>query len=116
MICFTVFQAIHNFLIFLSQAPAAIIESVGKLKEICGDENVSSSMSVREHHSHDESYHTEGTPSIVVFPTTVEQVSEVAKLCYEKDIRMIPFGTGTGLEGGVNAMEASIYLLFGIYF
>ena len=62
-------------------------------------------MSMREHHSHDESYHEAVMPSAVVFPQNVEQVSEIAKFCNSKRIHMIPFGTGTGLEGGVSATE-----------
>lgn len=32
-------------------------------------------------------------------------MSQIAKLCYDTNIPMIPFGTGTGLEGGVNAIN-----------
>ena len=69
-------------------------------------------MSVRDHHSHDESYHQQVMPNVVVFPQNVEQVSEVAKLCYSKGIHIIPFGTGTGLEGGVNAIEVCLQGVF----
>lgn len=44
-------------------------------------------------------------PNIVTWPTTTNQVSQIAKLCYDANIPMIPFGTGTGLEGGVNAVN-----------
>ena len=68
-------------------------------------------MSVREHHGHDESYHESLMPSAVLFPQNVEQVSEIAQLCYSKNINMVPFGTGTGLEGGVSATEVRILFL-----
>ncbi|XP_065065346.1 probable D-lactate dehydrogenase, mitochondrial [Rhopilema esculentum] len=91
-----------------SMAPAAVIESLDSLRKICGAENVSTSMSVREHHSHDESYHESFMPNAVVFPQNVEQVSEVVKVCYSKNVHIIPFGTGTGLEGGVTATQGGI--------
>ena len=69
-------------------------------------------MSMREHHGHDESYHESMMPSAVVFPQSVEQVSEIAKLCNSRKIHLIPFGTGTGLEGGVNATEVCMSLMY----
>lgn len=38
-----------------------------------------------------------------MWPTSTELVSEVVKLCDEHVIPVIPFGTGTGFEGGVTA-------------
>ncbi len=43
----------------------------------------------------------------VIFPESSEQVSQCARLCYENNIPIIPYGTGTGLEGGVNAIKVS---------
>lgn len=40
-------------------------------------------------------------PDVVVFPSSTEEVSLVAKVCTEMKAPMIPFGTGTGMEGGV---------------
>jgi len=44
-------------------------------------------------------------PDVVVFPESTEEVSMVAKLCSENATPMIPFGTGTGMEGGVTAIK-----------
>lgn len=35
----------------------------------------------------------------------MEQVSLLATACYSRGIPIIPFGTGTGLEGGVSAVQ-----------
>lgn len=43
-------------------------------------------------------------PDVVVFPRCVEEVSGLAKVCYKHHLPIIPFGTGTGLEGGVGAV------------
>lgn len=44
-------------------------------------------------------------PDAVVWPQAVEQVQELAALCHRCRVPMVPFGTGTGLEGGVNAVQ-----------
>lgn len=46
-------------------------------------------------------------PDVVVFPRCVEEVSALAKICHRHRLPIIPFGTGTGLEGGVGAVEVS---------
>ncbi|XP_002125231.2 putative D-lactate dehydrogenase, mitochondrial [Ciona intestinalis] len=79
-----------------------------ELSGIVGEKNAVSSLAAREHHNHDESHHTGGTPSIVVWPNSVQEVSEVARACYLNAVPMIPFGTGTGLEGGVIPKTESV--------
>lgn len=46
-------------------------------------------------------------PDVVVWPQAVGQVQELAALCHRCRVPMVPFGTGTGLEGGVNAVQVS---------
>ncbi len=72
-----------------------------KLSSIVSETSVS--HAVREQHGHDESHHPVEPPDIVVFPSEVDQVRDVVKMCNEYRIPVIPFGTGTGLEGGVCA-------------
>lgn len=81
---------------------------IDKLKSIVGERNVSQSMAVREQHGKDESYHKCMPPSTVIWPTSTQQVSEVLTVCYENSLPMIPFGSGTGLEGGVNAVKGGV--------
>jgi len=80
----------------------------GVLRSIVGDKNVSTNETVCEHHDHDESYHRHGRPSVVVWPTSVQEVSEVAKACFAHKMCMTPYGTGTGLEGGVAPLSESV--------
>ncbi|NXW24956.1 LDHD protein, partial [Circaetus pectoralis] len=47
-------------------------------------------------------------PDAVVWPQAVGQVQELAALCYRCHVPMVPFGTGTGLEGGVNAVQGGV--------
>ena len=44
-------------------------------------------------------------PDVVAFAESVDQVSSVAKLCNDNEVPLIPFGSGTGLEGGINAIK-----------
>lgn len=49
-------------------------------------------------------------PDVVVFPHCVEEVSALAKVCHKHHLPIIPFGTGTGLEGGVSAVNVRLGL------
>ena len=73
-----------------------------------GGENVSRSRAVREQHGQDESYHPSLPADIVVFPQTLDHVTSVARLCHTHHIPLVPFGTGTGLEGGVGAVKVCV--------
>ncbi|XP_061577200.1 probable D-lactate dehydrogenase, mitochondrial [Cololabis saira] len=77
-------------------------------RSICGEESVSLSEAVREQHGRDESVHRCRPPDVVVFPRCVEEVSALAKVCHKHSLPIIPFGTGTGLEGGVGAVKGGV--------
>ncbi len=61
------------------------------------------SQAVREQHGHTLTWVKNQPPDIVVYPQTTEEVSEIVKLCAAHRVPVIPFGTGTSLEGHVNA-------------
>jgi D-lactate dehydrogenase (cytochrome) len=82
---------------------AALIE----LKSLLGP-RASDADSVREHHSHGESYHPPAAPDIVCFPVTTAEVSEVARISQRFELPLIPFGAGTSLEGHVHALRGGI--------
>ncbi|XP_048965566.1 probable D-lactate dehydrogenase, mitochondrial isoform X6 [Canis lupus baileyi] len=81
---------------------------VEALKAVVGSSHVSTAAAHREQHGHDESMHRCQPPDVVVWPQNVEQVSRLAALCYSQGLPIIPFGTGTGLEGGVCAVQGGV--------
>ncbi|VDN53380.1 unnamed protein product [Dracunculus medinensis] len=85
------------------------VESIiPQLEEVLGYKNVNISDAVRDQHSHDEGHHPEKRPDVVIFPKNVIEVSTAVKICNEAKIPIIPFGTGTGLEGGINAIVGGV--------
>ncbi|XP_070616792.1 probable D-lactate dehydrogenase, mitochondrial isoform X2 [Erythrolamprus reginae] len=81
---------------------------LNSLRAIVGESNVSTAAVVREQHGQDESMHRNCPPDAVVWPQSVEQVSLLAATCYSRGVPVIPFGTGTGLEGGVTAVQGGV--------
>src|SRR5580692_3997400 len=70
------------------------------------------SQAVREQHGHTTSWIGNQPPDAVVFPQAAEDVQEVVKLCAAHRVPVIAFGTGTSLEGHVNAPRGGICLDF----
>lgn len=83
--------------------------ALGELKEFLGS-RLSTSKAVCDHHSHDESWHEGQPPDAVCFVNSVEEVSKILVICNRLKLPVIPFGTGTGLEGGTVALKGGICL------
>ncbi|CAO3431395.1 FAD-binding oxidoreductase [Azospirillum doebereinerae] len=82
-------------------------EARAELTALLG-ERFSTSGPVRDHHGKDESYHTAFPPDGVAFAQTTEEVSAIVTICAKHDLPIIPFGTGTSLEGGIAAVSGGI--------
>ncbi|XP_052229787.1 probable D-lactate dehydrogenase, mitochondrial isoform X1 [Dreissena polymorpha] len=91
-------------------SPKVTSSFVQDVQAIVGKSNVSTADAVRQQHGHDESYHSTEPPDIVAFAESVDHVSQVARLCNYHGVPLIPFGSGTGLEGGVNAVQGGLCL------
>src|SRR5688572_30219808 len=64
---------------------------------------VVTSQAVREQHGNTLTWAENQPPDIVAYPQTTAEVAEIVKLCADHGVPVIPFGTGTSLEGHVNA-------------
>jgi D-lactate dehydrogenase (cytochrome) len=80
-----------------------------ELRTIVGD-RCSSNPTQLEHHSHGESWHTSGEPDLVVFPTSTEEVSAIVRTAARFNAPIVPFGSGSSLEGHVNALHGGVSL------
>ncbi|MEP0943831.1 MAG: FAD-binding protein, partial [Rhizobiaceae bacterium] len=84
-----------------------IATAVGILKQRFGDQ-LQTNQSLREQHSHTTTYIPSQLPDAVIFPNSTEEVQEIVRTCAEHKVPIIPFGTGTSLEGAVNAPAGGI--------
>ncbi|MDX1709633.1 MAG: FAD-linked oxidase C-terminal domain-containing protein [Rhodovibrionaceae bacterium] len=78
-----------------------------ELSDLLG-ERLSTAAAVRDQHGHDESYHETAPPDAVAFARSTEEVAEIVKICARHGRPVIPFGTGTSLEGHVAALKGGI--------
>jgi D-lactate dehydrogenase (cytochrome) len=82
---------------------------IAALKERFG-ERLQTGHSHREQHGHTTTYLPNQMPDAVVWPESTEEVSEIVTLCAERGVPVIPFGTGSSLEGQLNAPAGGISL------
>jgi D-lactate dehydrogenase (cytochrome) len=63
---------------------------------------------VRLHHGTDASSLPPMPPDAVVFAENTDEVSDILRLCQESAVPVIPYGTGTSLEGHLHAVRGGI--------
>jgi D-lactate dehydrogenase (cytochrome) len=79
-----------------------------ELRKLTDEDRVSTSKALCEQHGTDESYHKAQAPDVVIFTLSTEEVSNVVKLCAKHKVPVIPYGTGTSLEGHVAALYGGV--------
>ena len=84
-----------------------ITTAIAILKQRFG-ERLKTSIALREQHSHTMTYLPSQIPDAVIFAQSTEEVQDIVRICAEHLVPIIPFGTGTSLEGGVNAPAGGI--------
>ncbi|MEP1441775.1 MAG: FAD-linked oxidase C-terminal domain-containing protein [Hyphomicrobiales bacterium] len=72
------------------------------------DERLSTAHAVREQHGHTTTFLKTEAPDAVIFAQSTEEVSDIVRVCAEYEVPVIAFGTGTSLEGHVNAPHGGI--------
>src|SRR6516164_7629465 len=66
-------------------------------------DQVSTAEAVRGHHAHNFTWLQPQLPDAVFFAASTEDVASVGQLCAAARVPIVPFGTGTSLEGQINA-------------
>jgi D-lactate dehydrogenase (cytochrome) len=82
--------------------PKSIDAAVRELTARFGN-RVVTSRAVREQHANTVTWIENQPPDAVVFPQSTEEVQDIVRICAARRVPVIPFGTGTSLEGHVNA-------------
>src|SRR4029453_3358910 len=80
----------------------AIAAAVSALTARFGN-RVVTSQAVREQHGNTVTWIENQPPDAVVFPQSAEDIQDIVRVCAAHRVPIIPFGTGTSLEGHVNA-------------
>ena len=88
----------------MSDAVAGVI---AKAKEFLG-ERMTVNVGLRDHHSHGQDTAPPVQPDAVAFVETTEEASRLLTLCYAAGVPVVPFGTGTSLEGHVTPVRGGI--------
>lgn len=96
----------------LPPAPEAIEAVIRDLAANFGNRLVTS-LAVRQQHGHTLTWIANQPPDAVVFPQTTEQVASIVQLCAAHGVPVIAFGTGTSLEGHVNAPYGGVCIDMG---
>ena len=81
--------------------------AIAEIKALLG-ERLTTAKAVREQHGRDESYHAPAPPDAVAFARSTEEVSAIVKICARHKVPVIPYGTGTSLEGHVAALRGGV--------
>jgi len=83
--------------------------AAAELISILGD-RVTTNETERAAHGKDESYHDAMNPDLVAYPETTQEVAQIVAACARTSTPVIPFGTGTSLEGHVAAVKGGLSL------
>jgi D-lactate dehydrogenase (cytochrome) len=75
-------------------------------------ENLQTGQSFREQHCHTTTYLPSQLPDGVLFVDSVEDVRKAVQICAQHKVPIIAFGTGSSLEGQVNAPSGGISIDF----
>ena len=88
----------------IRQLTAALIE---EFRCSFGD-RLSTAEAVRQQHGKDQTYHEGALPDAVIFAHSTEEVQTIVQRCAATGTAVVPFGTGTSLEGHIAALKGGV--------
>jgi D-lactate dehydrogenase (cytochrome) len=91
----------------LPRDAAAAATVIAILKQQLGD-RLQTGQAIRDQHGHTTTWIPTQAPDAVAFPERTAEVAEIVRICAEHRVPVIPYGTGTSLEGHVNAPSGGV--------
>jgi D-lactate dehydrogenase (cytochrome) len=91
--------------------PGAVEAVIAALAAKFGNRLVTS-QAVREQHGNTTTWIENEPPDAVVFPQATADVQEIVRICAAHRVPVVPFGTGTSLEGQINAPRGGVSIDF----
>jgi D-lactate dehydrogenase (cytochrome) len=91
----------------LPRNEVGIAAALGVFKQKFG-EKFQTGEAIREQHGHTTTWIRNQAPDAVVYPRSSQEVAEIVQVCAEHKVPVIGYGTGTSLEGHVNAPAGGI--------
>jgi len=89
----------------------AVEAVIGALAAKFGNRLVTS-LAVRQQHGNTLTWIENQPPDAVVFPQSAEDVQDIVRVCAQHRVAVIPYGTGTSLEGHINAPLGGVSIDF----
>ncbi len=90
-------------------APVALTpELLTQLTAIVGENRIKTDADSLQNWGRDHTKHFDPNPSVIVFPSTTEQVQEIVKLANQFNVAVTPSGGRTGLSAGAVAANGEI--------
>jgi len=89
----------------------AVKAAIAALAATFGNRLVTS-QAVREQHGNILTWIENQPPDAVVFPQSAEDVQDAVRICTQHKVPVIPYGTGTSLEGHINAPLGGVSIDF----
>jgi D-lactate dehydrogenase (cytochrome) len=87
--------------------PAARDAAIAEIRAFLG-ERLSTAGAVCDQHGKGEAYHQPVPPDAVAFVESTDEVAKVVRACARHRLAVVPFGTGTALEGHTAALHGGI--------
>ena len=92
-------------------SPTRFAAAIADLTAAFGN-RVVTSRAVREQHGNTVTWIANQAPDAVIYPQSTEDVQQVVRICAKHKMPIIPFGTGSSLEGHVNAPHGGVSIDF----
>ncbi len=85
----------------------SVAQAIADLAELLGD-RLTTSQAVRDQHGNDLTWNPGQSPDAVAFVESTEEVAKLVTICSQYRVPVIPYGTGTSLEGHISAPHGGV--------